>query len=295
MGVPAQSSENTNTGRHDAKQATAIGVGAELRDARERRALSLDQLSRSTKISVTILRSIEANQLEKLPQAVFLRGFLRAYARQVGLDPEETVRRYLRQFQPADDAANTPPAELKRPRPESARLAGHTTHRVGVDLRSVRAQWFVIAVVALVIGYATLGWRAHAPDMADHRAQSTEISQPIAPAVSTAATTRPETGTAGVVATAATGAAPDALHIAIHAQGLCWVSATADGRRVAYRVMQPGEEQTIEVHDEAVLRVGEPAAFSFSIDGTEGRALGRAGTPVTVHITKENYRNFLRQ
>jgi hypothetical protein len=59
--------------------------------------------------------------------------------------------------------------------------------------------------------------------------------------------------------------------------------------------MQPGEQQTIEVHDEVVLRVGDPAAFAFSINGMAGRSLGRAGEAATVHITKENYREFLRR
>ncbi len=59
--------------------------------------------------------------------------------------------------------------------------------------------------------------------------------------------------------------------------------------------MQPGEQYTIEVHDEAVLRVGDPAAFAFSINGMEGRVLGPAGEAVTVHMTPHNYREFLRR
>src|SRR5919106_3125843 len=74
-------------------RADAMDVGGALRDAREQRGLSLDRLSQTTKISVTILRAIENNRIEKLPDGIFLRGFLRAYAREVGLNPEETVRR----------------------------------------------------------------------------------------------------------------------------------------------------------------------------------------------------------
>jgi hypothetical protein len=85
------------------------------------------------------------------------------------------------------------------------------------------------------------------------------------------------------------------LHLDIHAHDLCWLSAMVDGTRVVYRMMQPGERHAIEVHDETVLRVGHPAAFVFSINGREGRVLGRSGEVVTVRITPKNYRAFLRR
>jgi hypothetical protein len=47
------------------------------------------------------------------------------------------------------------------------------------------------------------------------------------------------------------------------------------------------------VHDEVVLRIGDPAALAFSINGMAGRSLGRAGGAVTVHVTRQNYREFL--
>ena len=80
-----------------------MDVGAALRDAREQRRLSLDQLSRTTKISVATLRAIESNEIHRLPGGIFTRWFLRAYAHEVGLDVEDTVKRYLAQFEPRSD------------------------------------------------------------------------------------------------------------------------------------------------------------------------------------------------
>ena len=42
------------------------------------------------------------------------------------------------------------------------------------------------------------------------------------------------------------------------------------------------------------LRVGDPAMFSFSINGVPGRSLGDAGHAVTLHITPQNAHQFLR-
>src|SRR5262245_14476301 len=90
--------------------AAPADIGATLREAREQRSLSLEQLSRTTKIGVTTLRNIENNQIEKLPDRVFLRGFVSAYAREVGLDPGDTVRRYLAQFEAEGPLTETPVA-----------------------------------------------------------------------------------------------------------------------------------------------------------------------------------------
>jgi hypothetical protein len=57
--------------------------------------------------------------------------------------------------------------------------------------------------------------------------------------------------------------------------------------------MQPGERQTIESEREIVLRVGNPAALTYSINGTTGEPLGRPGVPVTVRFTNGGERATL--
>jgi cytoskeletal protein RodZ len=68
--------------------------GEKLRKQRELRGLELDDISNTTKISVRMLRALEDEHFDQLPGGVFNRGFVRAYARQVGLDQEETVADY---------------------------------------------------------------------------------------------------------------------------------------------------------------------------------------------------------
>ena len=69
--------------------------GEKLRKHRESRGLSLDAISTTTKISTRMLRAIEEEHFDQLPGGVFNKGFVRAYARQVGLDEEEVVNDYL--------------------------------------------------------------------------------------------------------------------------------------------------------------------------------------------------------
>lgn len=69
--------------------------GEKLRRQRELRGISLDAISTVTKISPRMLRAIEEEHFDQLPGGVFNKGFVRAYARQVGLNEEEAVSDYL--------------------------------------------------------------------------------------------------------------------------------------------------------------------------------------------------------
>jgi flagellar biosynthesis protein FlhG len=69
--------------------------GARLRRARLRRGIELDQIAQVTKISLAYLSSIEADQYEDLPAAVYVRGFLTAYAKSIGVEPARVTSSYL--------------------------------------------------------------------------------------------------------------------------------------------------------------------------------------------------------
>jgi len=69
--------------------------GEELKRQRLLREVSLESIAAATKISVRHLQALERGDSEKLPAPVFTRGFIRAYAAHLGLDPEEMVNAYL--------------------------------------------------------------------------------------------------------------------------------------------------------------------------------------------------------
>jgi cytoskeletal protein RodZ len=69
--------------------------GEKLRKQREQRGIALDAISNTTKINLRMLRALEEEQFDQLPGGVFNKGFVRAYARHVGLNEEEAVSDYL--------------------------------------------------------------------------------------------------------------------------------------------------------------------------------------------------------
>jgi cytoskeletal protein RodZ len=69
--------------------------GDKFRKERERRDIKLEDVSNSTKIGSRMLRAIEEERFDQLPGGVFNKGFIRAYAKYLGLDEEETITGYV--------------------------------------------------------------------------------------------------------------------------------------------------------------------------------------------------------
>lgn len=72
--------------------------GNKMKRLREERGVTLRQIADATKISVWALEALERNDISRLPGGIFSRAFVRSYAIEVGLDPEQTVRDFLLQF-----------------------------------------------------------------------------------------------------------------------------------------------------------------------------------------------------
>lgn len=69
--------------------------GQALRQTRETAGRSLRDMAEATKLGVRTLEALERNQVERLPPGIFRRAVVRAYAKEVGLDPEDTLRVFL--------------------------------------------------------------------------------------------------------------------------------------------------------------------------------------------------------
>jgi len=76
------------------KEERKLSVGAYLRQERERKNISLDDVAKVTRISLQYLEALERDEFQTLPGSVFARGFLRTYAAHIGLDPNEVLKMY---------------------------------------------------------------------------------------------------------------------------------------------------------------------------------------------------------
>jgi cytoskeleton protein RodZ len=252
-----------------------MDVGGDLRRARTVRQLSLGDVSARTKINQSILRAIEENRFDRVPGGLFTRGFLRAFAREVQLDPEAIVAKYREEFE-------RPIVELPSPEQVTHRIPDYWLTADGTQDR----RRFVGLAIVLLIGLAYFGYartRSSIPP------PPVVVTPAATDAVEAAAPAPVPTPTTGTVDTSQAGP----LKLAIEAKGDCWVAATVDGKPAIARLMKAGEREQFDVSDRAALRIGDPAAFSFTLNGMPGRVLGTAHTAVNLAFDRQNYKSVL--
>ncbi|MFH1147729.1 MAG: RodZ domain-containing protein [Pseudomonadota bacterium] len=94
--------------------------GDYLKSEREVRSVTLEEIAGATKISISMLRAIEQGKEDKLLAPVFVRGFVRCYAKYLGLDENDAILRYQRQIGRSEipEVKETPPPEERSPRPK---------------------------------------------------------------------------------------------------------------------------------------------------------------------------------
>lgn len=101
---------------------TPQAFGQKLRREREKKRLTLDQLATRTKVGASLLRSLEAGECTRWPGGIYSRGFVRAYAEGVGLDPEQTVSLFVEcypAFAQEADPLFDPPADEVQEKPQT--------------------------------------------------------------------------------------------------------------------------------------------------------------------------------
>jgi cytoskeletal protein RodZ len=241
-----------------------MDVGTTLRAARERRGLSVAQLAAITRIPHGVLRAIEDNAFDKVPGGIFTRGYIRAYAHEVRLDAEEMIQQFV--------SETTPPAPAEALTPRESAIEEIDQLHIDPDGPGSRPDWgYALIVAALVAGLVSF-----------NRSGPGDATAPQPAAVAEATPVDDASTVPAAVATSG-----GSLRIEMEARGECWVRAVADGRTVVARLLRPGEKVITDAQHDLVLRVGDPAAFSYSVNGRPGQPLGEARTPVTVRFTSD--------
>ena len=252
--------------------------GGKLRQARERRGISLRQVASSTKIAPAALDALERNDISRLPGGIFSRAFVRSYALEVGLDPDQTVQEFLDRFdQEAPPTAESVAASM----PEAEREFEQRQRRA--------ARALTLTAVAIPVLIAALYFAL--------RGRTAAQAGPGPAQVATAADPPPAAAAASAVPRddrPLPSSAAALLVLEIRPRAICWVSARVDGRPVFTRIMRAGERELLTVQREAVIDVGDAGAFAYTVNGRDGKPIGSAGQKRTLTVTPATAPQFIR-
>ena len=282
--------------------------GEKLKQEREKRKITLDQISSSTKIGTRMLQALEEDKFSQLPGGIFNKGFVRAYARFVGLDEDQTVADYL---QASGDAA-PPPTEIAA-QVDQEREAAENQRRIDsiADSPTRPLPWGWFAAILLVVALALSLWSHRRNERAKSPVHSspTTVTVPspantsnAAPGVSSDTASGEGLGVSQDSPTPGTSAAnvastipkpqttalqnelpaPGEFVVGLEAREESWVSITADGKTRSSELLPAGSERAIRGRKEIVVRLGNAGGVDLRFNGKKVSSGGDFGEVKTI-------------
>lgn len=256
-----------------APESTA-SFGDWLKRQREMREISLRDIADRTKISLRYLEAMEDDRFDLLPAPIFAKGFLREYARYVGLSPDEVVNHYLsvqQQAAPEEDEAK-----------KDSTLAGQRLVRSRPVRNWTYGLFLALAVLVLIGLVAALAWYAeHRRNDPGAEMAPPPIAAPLAPQPSSLA---------------APPSSPDRprapLEVSLDFTSACWVEVSADGRRVLAQEMAQGESLPVEAQQSVQITLGDTGAAEIQVNGLLYPLNGKRGEVREVLIDLETVRQL---
>ena len=279
-------------------------VGETLRRERLRKDMSLEQISRETKISARLLEAIENDHFELLPGGVFAKSFVRQYARFLGLDEEELAGELEKAINPAGDLPSftgAPPEPVFKVPPVTE------WEGAGRSNSSVLPALALVVAVMLVCSAVYAWWQRSrrpapvTPPVAAAQKAAAPAAKPAEPApapVLPAVANNPETAPKADVNTSAPPpeAVPAAverdnpaatLRVSLTADDDAWVQVWADGKSVISALLKPNVVKTAAAVETLRIRTGNAGSLQVTVNGTPAGSLGPKGQIRVVEVTRD--------
>jgi cytoskeletal protein RodZ len=279
---------------------TKESVGEFFRQVRETKGLTLDEVAIKTRIHPDYLKALEESNFAKLPEQVFAKGFVRSYARSLGLDEEDAIRRFtvsagtfydkheererLRQQQVED--------ERKRKANRKVVLAAAGVAVLGLILLLTREQ----GPVSVMRPAEPDASRAKAARDVDRRGKSEtpQVEQAAKPQASAPAPVVPaQSGRPASLPTPATTSDPLAglpldggaametgMVLALEATELSWVVVQTDDASPHEALLRPGDRLTWKAQEKFALTIGNAGGIRGELNGKPLAPFGPKGKVV---------------
>jgi cytoskeleton protein RodZ len=234
------------------------GIGQQLTAAREARGMTADDVAKRLRIRAMFVTALEREDWPAVGEPVYARGFLKNYAKLVGLDAEAAAA-----------ALDSAYFELAA-RPDVPLPVRDDFAAMQRPVQQGGANWFVVAtgvvaalmLIAVVWNFFGMSRGGSAPD----------IAAPVSPAPASAAPS--------VLQGASSAAAPEqtsGVDLRLEATQACWLSVTVDGKRVVYDTLPKGAVREFHAAREINLRAGNAGGIVATIDGKPLGTLGQVG------------------
>lgn len=234
-------------------------LGERFRAAREARGLTVSQVAEQIRIRSVYLAAIEDEQWSAIGAPVYTRGFIRTYARFLGLDPEEAVAEFNRTHPAGLPAA----AGAQEPAAPAARRSGLLI-------------WLAAAVAVVLIAFVVYNELTLHPAQTAMAPLATASPGSAGPSTSPSAAAEPTPAPAPAIG--------GARSLALVLSAPSWLRVTVDGNVSMEGTFPAGTSKTFHGKN-ALVRIGNAGGVEVYVDGKDRGKLGAAGDVVEQDFT----------
>jgi cytoskeletal protein RodZ len=244
--------------------------GEELRREREIRGISLKEIADATKISKRFLEAIERNDHKTLPAPVFTRGFVREYARYLGLSADDIVNRY--NYAAAGDDRIEQSAHLER----LVQVQSPQRPKKSIPPPYARVDRNVVILVLIVIALGGVFYWA-----VRHRQQTRAAeAEPVPATTRSVVAPLPPPSTETTVSDQV-----PSLKLTIDADDDSWVILEADGKTVVNERLRRGDQRSVEATEAFLFKtIGNAGGIRLTLNDVKLAPVGRDGQVVHDHV-----------
>lgn len=263
----------------------STGIGDTLRDAREARGRSIEDVAHSLRLRSEQLRALEEERFDGFGGDVYARGFLKSYAVELGLDPQPLLDTYRREVS-GDDPVSAAPL---------AAPGGATRVKAPRGAPPGWIAWVLVLVVVLAgLGFLGQFVGSRSPEQA-----SDELSTaPVAPAEEDTDGATDEDGeTDGDEPAEADGeepaeeeeppAEPEGVELFLALESASWLRVTVDGTVVHEQVTEEGTTLPFNGEEKVTVRYGNAGGVRVELNGEDLGTPGGDGEVVEVEYTPD--------
>lgn len=275
-------------------------LGEELRRLREEKGFSFREVSDATHIGSRFLQAIESDNYSILPGGIFNRGFVRSYARYVGLDEEQAMVLYNQQLEAQGGETPRTTAPSWDGIEEEASSPWGTIALIVIILLLVSAGIYSAyryfngeAATSQIVGTTPVPSASVALSPSPTAASSESSSPSPSPTTESSLAPSPSTTPTTVVSPAPplTGNLQVKIQIG---ENQCWLKVKSDTNPAAEGTLNPGDVREFAASEKMIMSFGNAVGITATLNGRPMKIPLTKGVSSYVVLTKDNYQSFLQ-
>ena len=250
-------------------------VGAHLRQLREGRGVSLEEIARATRVNSAYLHGLEADDFSSLPVAVFTRGFIRAYCQALGEAPDAALALYDGRAEPVPTTAADPAAP---PSPGPRAMPRTSSEQAPRNRGPVLVSFILLVVLGVALFAVTLGLQSGREVPEDRR---TARATPPAAAPSPGSAPDVPAPAGGAPTPAAAGAPrPSGYRLVARTVEPTWIRVRTEDGRTTEETIPAGQMREWVSNGPFTLTVGNAGGINLEVNGRPLPSLGASGVVI---------------